>query len=290
MKLTQSNIRLIMKIFSFLVKNPKALLLIFPLVGLWYAYEVFFAREKMAFMGVPNATNFSNKFVRILRNDDFMLAYSETKKNPLWVIYKIKKVPKNAHKLKRPSSFSVDNRTYTRVKHADFTGSGYDRGHMAPNYAISSLYGRDSQLETFLMSNITPQKPNLNRKLWQRLERAEIEYFTKLDDEIWVITGGIFDDKIKRLKSNVEIPDKFFKVYAMKKDNGKIHTLGFIMPQNVKGNERLDKFVATIDEIEKLSGFDFFHKLKDEIENDIESKIDTKNWNLKKIANIKGRY
>lgn len=289
MKLTSANITTILNTLKFIAKNPKILLIIFPLIGAYYSYEVFVAREKMALMGVPNGTTFSNKMVRIFRNDDFMIGYSESKKNPLWVIYRIKKVPKNAQRLKRPSSFSVDTRTFTRVKHDDYTGSGYDRGHMAPNYAIASLYGKDSQLDTFLMSNITPQKPDLNRKLWQRLEEAEIKYFTKLDDEIWVITGAIFDDKIEKLKSGVEIPDSFYKVYAMEK-NGKFNILGFIMPQNVRGNERLDEFVASIDEIEKLSGFDFFHKMKDNIENELESKIDMDSWNLKKVANIKGRY
>jgi len=68
---------------------------------------------------------------------------------------------------------------------------------MAPNYAISTLYGKSSQLDSFLMTNITPQKPNLNRKIWQRLEEIEIKYFTKLSDEIYVYTGTILMIKLK---------------------------------------------------------------------------------------------
>ncbi len=288
MRITRTNIRLIMSLLSFITKNPKILFYIVPIFvgsfGLWYIYD-YYTKEDMIFMGIPDGKH----SVKTLRNDGFVVGYSEDRKNPLWVSYKVKKVPDGSISLKRPTKFEVDNRTSSGVKHDDYTGSGYDRGHMAPNYAISSLYGKDAQLDTFLMSNITPQKPDLNRKLWQRLEEVEIKYFTKLDDEVYVITGPIFDENIQLLKSDIEVPDAFYKVYAMQKGDD-VKMLGFIMPQNVKGNEGLDKYVASIDEIERLSGFDFFHKLNDEIENKAEAKIDIDAFNLKSVANLKGRY
>ena len=284
-----NKIKTVINIIKFIWKNPSVLLGVFGLFFLWYSYEVFYAREKAVFEGVPTGTTFKNKLVRIFRNDDFIIGYSEFKKNPLWVGYKLSKVPPNSKRHERPSSFYVDDRTFSKVKHSDYTHSGYDRGHLAPNYAISTLYGKSSQLDTFLMSNITPQKPNLNRKLWQRLESAEVKYFTKLSDEIYVFTGPIFDDDIEKLKSGVEIPDKFFKVYAMKNGNS-IKLLAFIMPQNVRGNESLSKYVVSIDEVEKLTGFDFFHKLEDKLQDKLESEIDTNSWKLKKISNIKSRY
>lgn len=220
-----------------------------------------------------------------------MLGYSEWRASPLWVTYHLTPKPNNSHIGKRPSSFYVDSRSIRRVKHADYTRSGYDRGHMAPNYAIASLYGRKGQMDTFDMTNITPQKPNLNRKLWQRLEAVEMDYFTQWFDSIWVLTGPIYDEDKQTLKSSsVEIPDAFYKVYIQSDEEGNLHTLAFIMPQDVYGNESLLKFVTTVDEVEQRTGLDFFKDLDDEIENRIEAQKDIKFWRLEEVAKIPSRY
>ncbi|NOQ35921.1 MAG: DNA/RNA non-specific endonuclease [Methylococcaceae bacterium] len=270
------------------------LLFSIPLAAGWYGYEVFMARPAHSFQGVPQAQSWltPSTFTRNFRSDAFLVGYSDMRGNPLWVSYKIKPVPKNAKRLKRPSRFNKDWRSFNKVTHDDYLRSGYDRGHMAPNYAISRLYGKQAQLETFTMTNITPQKPKLNRKLWQRLEAAEIGHFTKLADEIWVTTGTVFTGDKKYLKngSNVEIPDAFYKVYAMKPKKGEVKLLAFLMPQKVKGNESLAKFVVSIDKIEELTGLDFFHELDDKIEDKLEATVDTKSWQLATVANIPSRF
>jgi endonuclease G len=163
---------------------------------------------------------------------------------------------------------------------------------MAPNYAISRLYGKSAQLETFDMTNITPQKPNLNRKLWQRLEKAEVSEFTKYFDKVWVFTGPIFDEKKETLKNSkfVEVPDAFFKIYIGLKAKQEAKTLAFIMPQSVKGNESFMKFVTTIDEVEKQTGLDFLTKIEDTLEDKLEATQDTKVWHLKAVATKPSRY
>ncbi|MFT5063437.1 MAG: endonuclease G [Gammaproteobacteria bacterium] len=99
-----------------------------------------------------------------------MVGYSEIRKKALWVVYKLDtKASKKSGK--RPSGFKIDGRSSARVSHDDYTGSGYDPGHMALNHAIAINYGRSDQVATFAMTNITPQKDKLNQKLWQRLER-----------------------------------------------------------------------------------------------------------------------
>ena len=71
----------------------------------------------------------------IITNTGFTIGYSESYKNPLWVSYRLFPVA-NPVSPKRPSKFKVDKRTQSKVKHDDYTHTGYDRGHMAPNYAI----------------------------------------------------------------------------------------------------------------------------------------------------------
>ena len=242
----------------------------------------------VSFQGFPQA---AQKEVQFLQNQAFSVGYSNQRGNPLWVVYKIHPIPVKLPPLERPTRFSTDKRVQNQVKHNDYNKSGYDRGHSAPNFAISALYGKQAQLETFLMTNITPQTPALNRKLWQRLEAAEISYFTKLAPTIWVTTGTIFDNNIETLKTapNVEIPDAFFKVYAMQKD-GKIYLLAFIMPQAVKGNEPLDKYLVSVDKVEALTGLDFFAALDDSTENALEAAVVPAPWKVSEVANLPSRY
>ena len=131
-------------------------------------------------------------------------------------------------------------------------------------------YGREAQLETFLMSNICPQKPNLNRQIWKNLESLIANKYAQEFEEIWIITGPIFDENIERLKSGVEIPDSFYKIIIDEKDN-RPRMLALIIPQNVKSNEPLEKYLVSIDEIEKLTQLDFMSEMEDELENKIEA-------------------
>lgn len=285
---------LILWLFKLCRRDPLVVIAILLAGGGWYAYEIKLARPAMSFQGVPESKDWRQPmcWFRVFRNEAFMLGYSDLRGNPLWVVYKLAPVAEDAAYHKRPSRFSEDWRTLNRVSHEDYLKSGYDRGHMAPNYAISRLYGKRAQLDTFLMSNITPQRPKLNQKLWQRLEQAEIDYFTHLSKEVWVFTGPVFDEDTTRLKNawNVEIPDAFYKIYALPNDDGAPKVLAFLMPQKVRGNEPLDRFVTTVDHIEELTGLDFFAALDDAIENRLEESVNKNGWNLKKVARLPGRY
>ncbi len=265
---------------TLLIKYPKLLLIALLLGGLSYTYELFVARDTMVFQGIPKATRDGlQTFIRIFRNDAFMVGYSDIRGNPLWVVYKLS-APKASQPLKRPENFTSDWRNFGVIGTSDYTNSGYDRGHMAPNRAIAQLYGKKAQEETFLMTNITPQKPSLNQKLWQRLESLEFEVFTQKFKSVWVYTGPLFNTNVKRLKSSywVEIPDAFYKIYVGIQADGSLKTLAFVIPQNAKANTPLEKFIVSIDTVEKSSGFDFLHTLEDGIENELEKQTQKEGW------------
>ncbi len=289
----KNQINLVLKALDLVKKYPKILLPILGAIGAFYSFEATILRPNSTYMGVPQTTQIGlNTFNRTLRNSDFMVGYSDIRGNPLWVTYLLTQLPKSKRGYKRPSTFYKDWRNITQLTTDDYTKSGYDRGHMAPNSAISKLYGKSSQLDTFLMTNITPQRPKLNRKLWQRLEAVEFKEFTKLFDKVWVVTGPIFDDKVERLKSSswIEIPDEFYKVYIGLKGKEEPKALAFIMPQEVRGNEPLTRFVTSIDEVEKKTHLNFFADLDDKIENKIEKSIEIESWNLKAVARTRSRY
>jgi endonuclease G, mitochondrial len=280
-----SLLNLVVGLFRLSSKHPVLLLITLGLGLADYGYEVKIARPALLYQGVPQARDAKNAdtWFRILRNHGFILGYSDLRGNPLWVEYALTDQAENTPSIKRPNRFETDWRSINRVSHESYQKSGYDRGHMAPNYAMSHLYGREGQADSFLMTNVTPQKANLNQKIWQRLEEAEIKHFAKLFGKVWVITGPVFSGTVERLASDwmVEIPDAFYKIYLSETGPNKAPlALAFLIPQTVNGKEPLAQFVTSIDSIEAQTGIDFFAELDDRVEVQAEASIDPLPWGL----------
>lgn len=202
----------------------------------------------------------SDQAVRLLQNSGYIAAFNEQRGNPDWVAYRAF-YNSDASIAERPENFEPDPRTRARIHPDDYTNSGYDRGHMAPNYAIGLLYGETAQRETFLMSNVIPQAPDLNRRIWRDLEARIIRRYARRFDEVWVITGPIYEPQSSaRLKDGPLIPSACFKIIVDEHPQG-MRAIGFIIPQSVSGDEDPSLFLVSIRDIEQLSGLDFFTEL-----------------------------
>jgi endonuclease G len=235
--------------------------------------------ELFTYGGLPVAQNVRSDF-KILVNTGYAVGYSEGLKNPLWAVYRLgNKKTKSIQKWVRPWTFYVDTRTDSKVTHEDYTSSGYDRGHMIPNFAMMEQYGQMAQLETYLMSNICPQKPTLNRGIWKHLEgkiRDEIsqdDTTNKQVHSVYVITGPIFKKALHdRLESGVAIPEEFYKIIAFKKGYfGTLKAVSFIFPQEPGSDDFMD-YVVNIDVIEQLTGLEFFPEMTVRKQQNLESK------------------
>ncbi|MEX0776713.1 MAG: DNA/RNA non-specific endonuclease [Phycisphaeraceae bacterium] len=95
----------------------------------------------MAYAGLPKPMA-PDHDVEVLTNHGYQSGYSERRRNPLWVTYKLTAAP-NRQNPKRPSRFLVDTRTTARISHNDYTHSGFDRGHLAPFNAIVDRLGTE---------------------------------------------------------------------------------------------------------------------------------------------------
>jgi endonuclease G len=201
---------------------------------------------------LPQSTR---KVLRILANEGYLIGYSEALGNPLWAAYRVHDV-ENLNAPKRPDEFRVDGRTTARIEPADYTRSGYDRGHLAPNYAIATRYGKAAQEETFLMSNITPQKHALNAGLWRELEQKIATSYPARFGEVWILAGPIFGETPARLQRRVAVPEAFF----------------------MAPNAEIENYAVSIDEIEARAGLDFLSELPDETENALEMRRVSRVW------------
>ena len=213
--------------------------------------------------------------IHVLTNIGYIVGYCDERKDPVWVGYRLFRVS-SLQAPERPSKFMIDERTFARVSPADYTGFGYDRGHMAPNYAIAVCYGQEAQLQTFLMSNIIPQRSKLNRGVWNNLEQMEVRNYAQKLDEVWVLTGGIFNST-NLLSSGVNVPSSCYKI-LVDEVNGKPRILAFVIEQDVNGTEELATFLTSVDMIEQKTGLDFLTELPDDIENRVEAEKAERLW------------
>ncbi|SEM09640.1 DNA/RNA non-specific endonuclease [Halomonas caseinilytica] len=258
--------------------------------GLWYMQERE-VRDRLSWMGVPTWAEVTPLSLhRVLRNDGYLLGWSDLRVSPLWVSYVLHEV-ENPHAGERPG-FRQDWRSLWPVTPDSYAHSGYDRGHLAPNYAIAVVHGRDAQRDTFLMSNMTPQRPDLNRRLWQRLEEVVIDRFVPRLGTLQVIAGPVFDDDFLDGMLNrvglVEVPEAFYKILVVPGERPR--ALAFLMPQDVNGDEPLDRFVVSIDEIEARTGLDFFPQLSPAAAESLEAGVATEGWGLEEVARLPGRF
>lgn len=245
------------------------------------------ASDASTYAGLPRAQ--ASDELLLLRNTGFVIGYSEQRRAPLWVAYKAGAVGQG--RLPPRPEFERDARSRAAVTRNDLAGRGYDRGHMAPNYAIARLYGRKAQQQTFLMTNVVAQKSRLNQLLWQRIEEVEVDHIAPRLGELWVITGPVFDARRETLRSGVEIADAFYRLWLDVTADGRPRALAFLVPQNVRGDEPLTQFLTTVDRIEALTGLDFYAELPVAQQALLESRrANPAAWGLDAVACQPARY
>lgn len=268
--------------------SPLRIIIILVLLGLMaYKYQLFDGKwienllhpEKMEqYTQTISTTDNDNRLEipimrsniggQILKRKGYTLSYNADYKTSQWVAWELTR-KETKGKEGRTDKFLLDPdvlgaKAYT----SDYTKSGYDRGHMAP--AADMKWSRQAMEESFFMSNICPQNPNLNRGDWNDLEEKSRQWAKKYG-AVYIACGPIYDTKRpKRIGNNkVAVPDAFYKVILIN-DKKNPKAIGFIFP-NKAGHKPLNKYIVTVDSVEKRTNIDFFPTLPDEIENRIEA-------------------
>lgn len=222
--------------------------------------------------GVPR----TNQPVRVLVNSGYVVGYSDSLGNPLWSAYRVHDSELGATP-PRPDEFRPDLRTTARVESEDYARSGYDRGHLAPNYAIAAHYGRAAQEETFLMSNIAPQKHALNAGAWKALEQRIATNYAGRFAEVWVVVGPVFGPKPKKISRRVVVPEAFFMI-VIDEVEGRVRAQAYLFPQDTPAAAGPEAYLTSIDEIERRTGLDFLSELPDAAEASLEAVKSERMW------------
>jgi endonuclease G len=222
--------------------------------------------------GMPKTNgHVANLRITVITNVAYVVGYDETRKDPAWVAYKLVKKSPPFH-LPRPSGYPTDENTISKVPANAYADSPpdplagnarWDHGHMAANDAVAKIFGSEAQLATFKMSNMCPQSHRLNAGKWKSLEQREYGYSQRFG-ELWTICGPIFTRHIRTLTYGIEVPDGYYKILVRKSGNdlkALAITFDYFPSASDTTMQYFQNHLASIRDIENLTGLDFFNQL-----------------------------
>ncbi len=162
-----------------------------------------------------------------------------------------------------------------RAELSDYAGTGYDRGHLAP--AATNTRTVEIMSESFLLTNMVPQVPNLNRGIWLRLELRVRNWVRDHSKEIYVVSGAVYGDGHLSVGEGVAVPTHMFKVIVDAAEHKGIafwfpNDLGTRIPQR-----ELPNYAVSIREVEQRTGINFHPLLPADLEH-IETDFDLAQW------------
>jgi len=186
----------------------------------------------------------------------FNVMYSGVSKTPLWVAEYLNP-QRLSTKIKREDNFHEESRVAEghRALLSDYRGSGYDRGHMAPNGDMSNS---SSQYDSFSLANMVPQAPKNNQQVWRELEEATRAIVTKQKQNVYVVTGPLFTGKkLKTIGRGVIVPTAVYKAVYLPKT-------GAIGAYYAPNNNSLQVKIVSVCYLEEQLGINLFPQLTEE--------------------------
>ena len=211
---------------------------------------------------------------QIVKHTYYTLSYNEKHEQAEWVFYNLKKEYLKSNNFKRPYFIQDPKVTTASADWRNYKNSGYDKGHLCP--AGDMDFDQQAYEDTFFTSNISPQNHEFNSGIWNRLEQ-KTRYWAAQFEGLYVVTGGVLKDYSQTIGSEkVVVPNSFYKI-LFHHSRGNYKMIAFLIP-NKKSDRPLYDYVIAVDELETITGIDFFHNLEDAIENKLEKRADYESW------------
>lgn len=216
---------------------------------------------------------------QVIGHVGYTTSFNSDTRLPNWVYWEL--TYEKAHgSYPRDDDFRPDPKVKGRQADvADYKGSGWDRGHMAP--AGDMKWSETAMSESCYFSNICPQHSGLNGGDWRVLEE-KCRSLTSRYDTLYIICGPIVGKAANGTigANKVTVPDGFFKVILAER-KGSLYGIGFIFSNNSGADKDLRDYACSINYVEQATGMDFYSSLSDDIEEAVESQCVLGNWNIR---------
>ena len=237
--------------------------------------------NQVFFAGAPERTGApAPNDIVVLSRGEFAIGWSPSLRHPVWAAYHVVQDAR-FDSLKRPN-FQKDRSVASSPAANDYARSGYDRGHLVPNRAIVTRYGPDEQEKTFLMTNIAPQRPALNRGPWRELEQRIADLWTARFGEIWVVVGAVSPTAGRTTLENapIDVPQQFYMLIAAQDADG-VRALAVLLPQTAEVDDFPVHGIVTINELEAATGLRFFPDMPKFLARPLKADRPTRLWPIR---------
>lgn len=210
----------------------------------------------------------------IIRRIAYCLSYNPELLIPNWVAWHLTAEHADGE-WPRDNKYYEDVEVPTpRATDDDYKGTGLTHGHMCP--AGDNKWNSEAMRESNLLTNICPQHSSLNSGVWNTIER-DCRKWAKKYGEVYIVCGPILLNEEHQTigRNKIVVPEAFYKVVLRLKPSPK--AIGFIVRNN-DGAKKRDQYINTVDEVERITGIDFYPALQDSIENEVESYSNIEDW------------
>lgn len=224
---------------------------------------------------------YHSKGCKTLKRTAYIACYNPETKVSDWTMYDVSKQDL-VNNISRTDDFRADPAVEggQRAELSDYRGSGYDRGHLVP--AADMARSETTMSESFLLTNIGPQEPKINRGIWRELEE-QVRKWAGYGKSLRVITGPMYfgtdangdgTPEIPTIgKNKIFIPSHYFKIILETENPSEGYDIiAFAIPNWEADMTELSGYLMSVDNIENITGMDFFSELDDAIEVPLESK------------------
>jgi len=215
---------------------------------------------------------------QLVKHSSYNLSYNEGYELASWAAYQL--TPEQAKATGTfKAKFEEDPLVATgSASLKDYKDAGFIMGQLVPPEDM--LTDQSKVAETFFTSNTVPHKPVFNKNIWKRLE-VLIREWAKEGNTLYIVAGPVIADAPFGTfgQNKISIPERYYKVVL---DVRGERAIGFVFRNNVSSGA-LKSYAISVDEIEKITGIDFFPTLQDELEQRIESSTDFNKWNFRAL-------
>ncbi len=235
-------------------------------------------------LGLPSAASTSNWNDYLSVKSQYVLSYNSSRKVPNWVSWELSSAYLGS--APRQNDYRTDNTLPAGMPQAtlaDYSGSGWDRGHMCPSGDRTKTTSANSQ--TFYLSNMVPQAGNNNGGPWDDLE-AYSRALSGQGKGLYVISGGVFSSSSGTIGNGGDVPDATFKVVVVLDQPGQgaasvtssTRVIGVLVPNDdgeVSGSDDWKPYRVSVREIESLTGLNFLSDVSPSVQNVVETRVDS---------------
>ena len=217
---------------------------------------------------------YTQPYTNVLQRKSYVASYNQELLIPNWVAWHLTADHTDGD-VPRDNEFYEDIEVPSpRATNEDYRRSGWSRGHMCP--AGDNKWDEKAMQESNLLTNICPQNPELNSGVWNVIERNCRKWAKKYGD-IYIVCGPVLLNREHETigANKIVVPEAFFKVVL--RMNPEPAAIGFVIRNN-EGKKKRDQFINTVDDVERITGYDFFSSLPDDIEDVVEAKASINDW------------